>query len=331
MQNLIQLLELLNDRDKTQLMKQEVDLIGIKYLRIDGLDLIHSYYERTNDNFANPTFGAPAQVVKVEKTNSGAAITILSLKDEYDAQAIELVRGMEEHEIEIVFSHIRPSYLAPKIHADGWNNWVFSGNQSFEEKLQKRKEKTKLRVFKLYKNLTKYDFNNKNILFLGCGDGEEVQSFLEFFEPKNSKITGIDQSEVGITNCLKLESEFNNLNFLQLNFVDLHKLKDQYDYIFAIGIFDRETLTFDQGKKLVTQIKENLGQGFLITTGYSFDLFSRDDYANLGFDLISSCEPKTLYTFNSNFYFVLKNNENPPILEITDEVSQNSKEFWQED
>jgi hypothetical protein len=325
-----QLLELFADPSNTQLMKQPINLYALKYLKIQDLLLVHSFYHKTQDRSENILFAAPVLAHKIHKSVDNVELTIRALKDEYTERAISLVRALDKREVEVAYSHLHPSIVSPKLQKDGWDNWVFSYNASFEEKLKRRQQKNIKKANDLYRNFTNGDFNNKKVLFLGCGDGDEITAFLSYFELEECSILGIDQSAAAIEHCKKVRppSERVTLNFIRRDISDLHNLTDkQFDYIFAIGLFDRETLSFTEGQSVIKKIKESIQFHTLVTSAYAFELFSAEDYTTLGFDVVATCEPQTLYTQHASFFYILRNT--PRIAAIgEDVVAQESLRFF---
>ena len=329
MRNYILLLELFNEPKNTQLMKQSVNLYALMYYKIFDLLLIQSYLEKKEDKFINPLFTAPAQVHKIEKIDSNVELTIRALKDEHDAIAIELIRNLLPNEIEIAYSHIKPQFLSPKIHGPGWDNWSFSYSLPIQERIEKRREKTISKARKLYASLQQYDFNQKKILFLGCGDGDEIEAFLNTLNVTDAKIVGIDQSAAAISNCGSIKDKYANhdISFLRLNLENVSEISgEKFDFIFALGLFDRETLSFEDGQGILQNIRSNLTFDTFIVSGYSFELFTRANYQDLGFDVMATCEPSTMYTNNSSFFYVLKK-ASQSTKKISDQVSMQSLEF----
>ena len=326
MDNYTLLTEMFKDPEQTQLMMETVELVAIKYIKVNDLLLIHSYFCKEDEKYKNPLFSAPAIIHSLTRKGNKVEITIKALKDQYDQLGINLVRALKIGEIDLQFSHILPEYCCPKVKSGEWDNWVFGGDYSFEEKIKRRKEKTIKKSKLVYSQLKKFDFKNKSILFIGCGDGDEIKSFIEEFPAKNYQVTGIDESQTAISNCLKLVSDV-KLNFRKISFDQINELKDKYDYVIALGIFDRETLSYDDAVKVLGKLATLLENAIFITSSYSFELFSAEDYQNLGFEIIQTCDPRSLYTSQTNFTFILKK-ISPPKDSYIDKVAENSKIFW---
>lgn len=330
MQNYTQLLRLFDYPGNTQLMRESVELQAIKYLRIGDLKLIYSYIEKKDKLFQNPHFAAPALVHQIVQRGSEAEITIKTLRDEYDQMAIQLVRTMPADQIEGAYSHIRPEYLSPRIRKDEWDDWTFSYRLGEEQKQEKRRAQTERKVTAILNCFESGYFEGKRILFFGCGDGSEVDAFIKHSSLKEADIWGIDLNEKGLDQCEQLKKVHAGikLHFRMMDFENLSELSgESFDYIFALGIFDRETLSFGQGKMLLPDIKQKLRFDKLIIANYSFDLFSAENYRDLGYDIVRTCDPFSLYTHNTALFYELEPSDRAAS-EITDMVALESVAFW---
>jgi hypothetical protein len=324
------LCELLNNNSKTQLMRQDIDLIALKYYKTAELFLIHSYYEKTGSRFARHLFSAPAVLSDIKIANGTSTLTVKSLKDEFDKEAVSLIRQMKPGEVETAYSHILPDFLEPKLKNDEWDNWTFAYSLSPEEKLIRRIERNRSKAANLCRNFKASDFENKYLLFLGCGDGDEIQTFIDYYGLKNARILGIDQSKAAIKNCENVKKRFPKMQieFRKMEFDCIEECENEnFDFIFSIGIFDRETLNFNYACRLLGEIKEKLKFESLITSAYTFELFSKKNYEDLGFDVLKTCLPSALYTHDYSFFYHLKKTGNKPI-NIFDTTAEESRAYY---
>ena len=309
MSNSEKLKELFSDKANTQLMRQEIDLYGLKYIKAGDLMLLHSYYEKKDGKSLNPLFSAPALVAGIDNNSGITALTIKTLKDGLDAYGVSLVKSMQADEIEVYYTHLAEEILRPKISKSDWDNWVFSFSVPDSEKLELRKKHTRNAAAKLYRGLQSLQFENKRVLFIGSGDGDETDTLITYFALRNSEIWAIDQSRAAGQSFNQLISKHPGItfNFQLLDMEDLPSLSQkQFDIIIALGFFDRETLNEEQGKKFLKLTNENLSFSHFATSAYNFELFSKSDYERAGFRVLASSVPQSIYTKDYSFFYLLE-------------------------
>lgn len=311
-QNYQQLKDLLGFAGNTQLMKQTIDLYALKYIKVKDLFLVHSYFEKNGDKSHNPLFAAPALVHSIERNGDKVDLTLKTLRDIHDLPAVALARGIDANLIELAYSHLKPELLQPKIQKGKWDNWVFSYTVSDEEKLKRRIARTKRVATKLFNSIPGSDFENKNILFLGCGDGDEIETFIQHFDIKKAEIWGVDDSPEGVKNAGILLEKYSGINFQlkQMDIVNVESLKDiTFDFIFAFGVIDRETLNFQDGVSLMKGLKKHINFKSLYTTAYTFELFDRGNYTDLGFQVLEGGLSSSIYTQNYSFFYHIQKSD----------------------
>ena len=93
---------------------------------------------------------------------------------------------------------------------------------------------------------------NINVLELGCGTGSNIPAFLFY----NMKVTGIDFSSESIKICKRKFKFKKNVNFLNLNMLEIDKLKKNYDLI--VDVFSSYNLNLKQNDTLLNKIYKKL-------------------------------------------------------------------------
>ena len=181
-------------------------------------------------------------------------------------------------------------------------------------------------ISKIFKNKNLKLFNNRikevkdpSILVAGCGTGQHsLDTAIRF---KKSKIVAIDLSLSSLAYAKRKTQELNvqNIEYIQADILDLHKLHKQFDIIESVGVLHHMKDPFEGWKVLVNCLKP----GGLMRIGLYSELArqhvvklrkeildkgikSKDvDMKLLRFNLINSQKKHHIQTQNSNDFYSL--------------------------
>ncbi|MDD3144947.1 MAG: class I SAM-dependent methyltransferase [Candidatus Gracilibacteria bacterium] len=142
------------------------------------------------------------------------------------------------------------------------------------------------------------DFDNKNILDIGCGSGRLLEQFSQKFDINHIKYTGVDLS-LGMINEAK--KTYIDKEFLNLDMLDLDKIENQkYDFIFLIASF-HHLQTIDERIEVLNKIKSLLKSDgkIFFTNWYLNSSLNNEKYKN---DVILNTENE-FGSLDYNIYF----------------------------
>lgn len=94
----------------------------------------------------------------------------------------------------------------------------------------------------LEKNITK----DSSVLYVGCGDGREINYLLDI----TNNIVGIDHDEDAINRCKENFSGYKNLKFIFADAESLPFEDNSFDFVISMGVF------MNLGEKRITALKE---------------------------------------------------------------------------
>ncbi len=316
-------------------------IAGVFGLRIGDLEFLHSVIETNDDGSKRPiVIAAPALGISIESTKSNQRITSACSRPSVANTAIAAARLLGPTDAEVFIHNLEPELLRPKFSGKQWDFWgTGSKDQSKTDIIAHRQAETREKTTTLLKALeSRQGINSfKNILFLGCGDGCDVNAFLAFTggQRNDVKITAIDQSQVALQTAKDLNQRLfpaSNINFNQLDFNNLFSIASEgpFDLVIAVGVFDRETLNFDEGTRLGSHLRMIMKtEGVLASTAYGYELFEKQNYSDLGYQVFQSCIPSRLFTNQYPTIYLMRNTTSA-IKSSEDFALARSNRLWRE-
>ena len=318
------------------------NLVGGFAYSIMNREFLYSVSFRKDDGLIYPgIYQSPISDFSIQKEADRYILTGKCLPNDLDAEAQKRIQNLRPDEIDVFVHNLSPELLDPKIRGDNWDLWITRTKSDIPlaELLVARQKKTEEKAMLMLEQLEQHlpNMSEKRILVLGCGDGREVNVVLEYLKLKDPNSTcsvvAIDQSAFALGSArahVEAQNPGSNVDFRCLNFSQLNQLSNEkpFDLIIAIGVFDRETLTFEEGTNLASSTRLILKpDGLLATSAYTYELFRRKNYEDLGFSVLQSCVPSRMFTTeHPSLYF--SRNSNRMIYPTADLTAEYSYQLW---
>lgn len=77
------------------------------------------------------------------------------------------------------------------------------------------------------------NYEGKSVLDIGCGEAKNAI----FFAKKGCYVDAFDISEFAIKNAVKVCSDYNTINLMQADVMNIPYIENKYDFIIAYGLF----------------------------------------------------------------------------------------------
>lgn len=337
----VKLRAILSDSSNLNLIDRSLACGGISVARYGDLRFATGFLLQDRGSFRITPLAAPTLLDTVERVGEvKMRIRARTVCPHRYEEANTLIQQLDPSRLETHFEYLIPRFRVPHISGTGWDRWMSDAASSSQAScLKTRRESTMELAMKLYKPARTLlgSFAGKRILFLGCGDGYELKVFLKNYGSTldGTEIYCIDQSKKALEVTQKIVANAGDqkakISIRELDFKDLVQLKSTQPFSFAValGIFDRETLTFEQGVLLARNLRETIAPDCLMgASAYSFELFHRQHYQALGFDILQSGDPSTFFSQKAAQTFYICRNSTRTATALSDEVGQTSKGFW---
>ena len=329
---------LLTEQRFTQPIMEKQEFQGVGYIDFAGMKSLSALFVEKDGKLGPIIFVAPCTDFQIKRDGSQMEVHSRLLSQEFFSDFMNAVHNFKVEEVEFVLHHLKPGLLTPVISGKGWDVWGF-GNQgeSGESCLQNRQAETRKKTKVMINELKKHKPSYQNILFLGCGDGIDVRTFLEN-EGRNlvrSRITAIDLSKFALDSaefiCRDAKSKVDaSVNFKQVDFDNITSLCSEgpFDLVISVGIFDRETLSFEQGVDLASKLRMLIKpEGLLTSSAYAFELFEKKNYQDLGYVPLQCAVTEHLFTEKYIPLYIMKNSLSA-IRQTEDFVASRSYRIW---
>lgn len=239
-------------------------------------------------------------VKSITQDNSGC-LTLEYIRPNYESALIQnQIVAAAPADLEIVCRGLTTAWKNPHLKQGNWDNWDV-GSNSAESSLATLESSNAVA-----QAILEFNLSPKNILFLGCGRCLEIHHFLNVFRDTfaGANLTGIDSStkQLELAKKLGTAQAVNNFGMtLELIAGNLFELSpsitkgQKFDLVISQGIFDRATLTQEQGETVFAGLTSLLKPGATcISTAYGPNLFELADWRRLGAKPIAGCLAQNL-------------------------------------
>jgi len=151
-------------------------------------------------------------------------------------------------------------------------NRIIELNQTFYKKIQEEFSKSRQKPFKGWKGVGEYiteNFNNPNILDLGCGNGRFIKFFKKTYPDFDLSYTGADSNDFFLKEAKKTYPK--GIYIKTDIFRNLNTVKGRFDVILGFGI-THHFPSIEFAKKWVNQVLALLNKdGVLILSFWIFE------------------------------------------------------------
>lgn len=168
-------------------------------------------------------------------------------------------------------------------------------NTYWKEKLKAKSQYkppiwTKLEFLKIFNKLKPY--LGKNILDIGCGDGQFLHLLGKYI--KNIKLTGVDISSIALN---KAKKKYSNINFFKSSSTKIPFPNNSFDTILLVEVIEH-LIDIDSTLKEISRLLKPNGYVFITTT--DFNLLKKIRISSFVWD-------KYFYPNNPHIRFFTKN------------------------
>ncbi len=331
---------LLSRPESLQRLSVAKDIVGIFGVRLGSFECLYSLLERGagKGTLCPRILGGVSTGYSFDRSANPPSISAHFVTKELNQSAMNAARNLSGTDVEVFIHNLKPDLLVPKFKGTQWDAWGTGDPTAPKEKiLAERQEKTRGLTATILQELEKHCSLDqfKNVLFLGCGDGCDVETYLSYVQQRTfrAKITAFDQSAFALETAKKrIAQRFSPsaVDFCRLEFSDVPSLasKGPFDLVIGVGIFDRETLKFDEGLRLGSYVRLLMTRnGILTASAYGYELFEAQHYKALGFQVLQSAVPSRLFTSEYPCLYIVKNSD-APISQADDLAAARSHRIW---
>lgn len=266
----------------------EIKCEGVAVIKSGGIELLTRTL--TDKGFAITTEIPPLSVLdEVTPVNQKSLRIKFRVISENLEDVIPVILSSDPSKIESSARCTTKQWTLPHIEQGRWDNWSMGG--TFDAHLSLVEKSSNL----VASTIRKLNLRPKNILFVGCGRCFEVIDFIQHFKDqlRGANIICMDSSHVQLAYADDLDIRDcatalgARILLARENFFEFGEKYKSFkpDLIIGQGVFDRATLTRNQGYKLAEQIRiisspDTVG----LFTAYGLNLFDLAAWRSAGFN-----------------------------------------------
>lgn len=279
------------------------DLTGLVTLSYKDLEIIYGHYHNTQC-YLNRN---PRWLIKSDLNADGIYLkfaVIQSLE-----QIMQLYQSIPSHQLELSFRHIHPSLAFPRLRDHNWDTWTLIGKNTSDKTLKLLLDACQPFLCSPSGEQVQAPMT---ITFLGCGDGREIEAFVERYGTAGYHLVGIDQSQRLIELARQRLGDTATLYHRDLNQLPEIVAPQSIDLFFVLGVFDAQTLDARQAVQISNNLQPCLKPGAIgFSASYGAHLLAGVDYRNLGYDVLSGVLKPRLFSNSYPDVYVIENSTRP--------------------